>query len=156
MLDDFTQEQLTALPSLAPDTFLYIMEACEQGVESSENYIRSHACAAIDNICKFVVRESQKSERPFFGGNAAGSSNGSPNSPPGRRRSSSSKQAPATHWLMAYLQQFSNILPTLFVTVFNLVLFDDNQDQWTLSRPLYSLTLLQREASAGAKYGYKL
>ncbi|KAI9317921.1 armadillo-type protein [Dichotomocladium elegans] len=145
MLDDFTKEQLTALPSLEPNTFLYIMHALEQGVESTAPYVRSHACSAIDNICSFMVRETEKENLRQAIIQAE----------PGRvplastsleaRRSPTSKQAPATHWLMGYLAQFSNILPSMLVTVFNLILFDDNQEQWSLSRPLYVLMLLQRE-----------
>lgn len=143
MLDDFTREQLTALPSLEPNVFLYMMQALEQGVESSESFVRSKACSAIDNVCSFVVRESEKVEvRQAMNqedGNAAS------NVSLERRRSSTSKQAPATHWMMGYLSQYTTLLPSMLMTVFNLILFDDNLDQWSLSRPLYVLMLLQKE-----------
>ncbi|KAI8143944.1 hypothetical protein BJV82DRAFT_683294 [Fennellomyces sp. T-0311] len=141
LLDDFTQEQLTALPTLEPSTFLYLMQACELAVESTESFILSHACAAINNICTFVAQETEKNEIR----KSINADEGSPTPSSERRRSSSSKQAPATHWLMSYLTQFPNILPSLLVTILNLVLFDDTQDQWALSRPLYVLMLLQKE-----------
>lgn len=148
MLDDLSQEQLMALPTMAPDTFLYIMRACEQGVESSDTFIRSHACSAISNIASFVVRETERREYASRRGSSESSGTVVDESvvvSPGRRRSSNSP--PGTHWLMTYLTQFPTLLPSVFVTVFNLVLFDDNQDQWSLSRPLYALMLLQKEAS---------
>ena len=139
LLDDFTQEQLTALPTLEPSTFLYLMQGCELAVESSESFILSHACAAINNICTFVAQETEKSEiRKSIDADET-----SPAPSVERRRSSNAK--PATHWLMSYLNQFPQILPSLLVTILNLVLFDDTQDQWALSRPLYVLMLLQKE-----------
>ncbi|KAI7855239.1 armadillo-type protein [Circinella umbellata] len=143
LLDDFAQEQLTALPTLEPNTFLYLMQACELAVESTDSFILSHACATINNICTFVAQETEKNEihKSLNGSNNEDSTSNDQQ----RRRSSSSKQAPATHWLMTYLTQFPNILPSLLVTILNLVLFDDTQDQWTLSRPLYVLMLLQKQ-----------
>ena len=119
------------------------MQACELAVESTDSFILSHACATINNICTFVAQETEKNEihKSLNGSNNEDSTSNDQQ----RRRSSSSKQAPATHWLMTYLTQFPNILPSLLVTILNLVLFDDTQDQWTLSRPLYVLMLLQKQ-----------
>ncbi|CDS11717.1 hypothetical protein LRAMOSA03980 [Lichtheimia ramosa] len=121
LLDDFSKEQLVTLPTLEPNTFLYIIKACEQGIESNERYVRSHACSAIDHICTFVAHQSDQHHRQRH-----------------------QQQAPATHWLVSYFGQFPSVLPSLLVTVFNLVLFDDNSDHWALSRPLYVLMLLQK------------
>ncbi|KAG0169013.1 Exportin 7 [Apophysomyces sp. BC1034] len=134
MLDDFTHEQLMAVPNLSPDTFLYLMQACEQGVESSESWIRSHACSTVNNIASYVIKEYEKAEIR----------NSSAAAPAARRRSSASTQ-PASHWLIGYLTQFPRVLPSLLTTLFNLILFDENNDQWSLSRPLYALMLLQKE-----------
>lgn len=127
LLDDFSKEQLVTLPTLEPNTFLYIIKSCEQGIESNERYVRSHACSAIDHICTFVAHQSDQHHRQRH-----------------------QQQAPATHWLVSYFGQFPSVLPSLLVTVFNLVLFDDNSDHWALSRPLYVLMLLQKNASIQA------
>lgn len=138
MLDELSREQLMAMPSISPDAFLYLMQACEQGVESTDSLIRAHACSSIYNICNYVVKETEKAERE------ASSNSGDQLL---RRRSSgvSPNQISGTHWIMSYFRQFPQTLPTLLSTVFNLVLFDDNSDQWSLSRPLYALMILQRE-----------
>lgn len=139
LLDELTREQLMTMPNIPPEAFLYIMQACEQGVESMDSLIRAHACSAIYNICSYVVKETEKAERE---------AQSASNDPLSRRRSSvasSSNQLPGNHWLMNYLRQFNQSLPSLLSTVFNLVLFDDSSDQWSLSRPLYVLMLLQRD-----------
>lgn len=139
LLDELSREQLMAMPSFSPDAFLYLVQACEQGVESSDSLIRAHACSSIYNICSYVVKETEKAERE------AQSTSVDPLS---RRRSSvasSSNQISGNHWIMNYFRQYAQTLPSLLSTVFNLVLFDDNSDQWSLSRPLYALMLLQRD-----------
>jgi exportin-7 len=139
LLDELSREQLMAMPSISPEAFLYLVQACEQGVESSDSLIRAHACSSIYNICSYVVKETEKAERE------AQSTSVDPLS---RRRSSvasSSNQISGNHWIMNYFRQFTQTLPSLLSTVFNLVLFDDNSDQWSLSRPLYVLMLLQRD-----------
>ncbi|CAG8655773.1 20830_t:CDS:2, partial [Gigaspora rosea] len=57
----------------------------------------------------------------------------------------SAMQKPKQHWLLIYLNEFSTVLPTLFVANFNVVLFEDRQNQWSLSRPLLCLILLNQD-----------
>ncbi|CAG8489054.1 27229_t:CDS:10 [Gigaspora margarita] len=57
----------------------------------------------------------------------------------------SAMQKPKQHWLLVYLNEFSTVLPTLFVANFNVVLFEDRQNQWSLSRPLLCLILLNQD-----------
>jgi exportin-7 len=139
------------MPSVSPEAFLYLVKACESGVESSDSVVRSHACSSIYNICTFVVKETEKMER---GNQNSSSSNNSEAMLARRRRSSVASQSSmgGNHWLINYLQQTPATLPSLFSTVFNLVLFDDSSDQWSLSRPLYALILLQRDVSF---YGHR-
>ncbi|KAI7869031.1 armadillo-type protein [Spinellus fusiger] len=136
MLDDFSQEQLMALPHLSPDMFLYMMRACEHGIESNETWVRTHACSAINKIASFVAKETEREEL---------------------RRSldmedlsegvdqHSSITGTSPHWITSYFVQFPHVLPSLFSTLFGLILFDDNNEQWSFSRPLYSIMLLQKE-----------
>lgn len=126
-----------AIPNISPEAFLYIVQACEQGVESSDTLIRDHASSSIFNMCSFVIKEVEKVEREAQ----------STTDPLARRRSSvaSGNQIPGNHWIVAYLRQFPQTLPTLFSSVFNLVLFDNTSDKWSLSRSLYALMLLQKE-----------
>ncbi|KAI9252218.1 armadillo-type protein [Helicostylum pulchrum] len=54
MLDEFASEQMMVDPNMPAEGFLYIMEACEQGVESSDNWIRTHACSTINSIYHYT------------------------------------------------------------------------------------------------------
>lgn len=122
------------MPSISPEAFLYIVQACDKGAESSDSLICAHACSSIYNICSYVILQTEKSEREASTEDALT-----------RRRSSAASDISSNHWLMQYVRQFTQALPTLLSTIFSLVLFEDNSDQWSLSRPLYGLMLLQKE-----------
>lgn len=148
MLDEFSVEQMMVDPQMPPEAFLYILEACEQGVESSDNWIRTHACSIINNICTFVIQETEKAElrhQEDSEGADIEEKEKSVSSRKSRRRSMVQGV-----WFLNYLSQFPHVLPKLFSTLFGLILFDDNNDQWQLSRPLYTLVLLQRDVSASS------
>ncbi|CAG8800744.1 3124_t:CDS:2, partial [Racocetra persica] len=57
----------------------------------------------------------------------------------------SAMQKPKQHWLLVYLNEYPTVLPTLFIANFNVVLFEDRQNQWSLSRPLLCLILLNQD-----------
>ncbi|CAJ0768992.1 1055_t:CDS:10 [Entrophospora sp. SA101] len=57
----------------------------------------------------------------------------------------SSRSKPKPHWLLTYLSRFPDILRYLFVVNFNVVLFEERQNQWSLSRPLLCLILLNKD-----------
>ncbi|OZJ04255.1 hypothetical protein BZG36_02466 [Bifiguratus adelaidae] len=57
----------------------------------------------------------------------------------------SEKKNHPNHWLLNYFKQYTDILPFLFSTVFNTVLFEDKAIQWSLSRPLLALILLNQD-----------
>lgn len=140
MLDELSREQLMAMPNISPEAFLYIIQACERGVESGDTLICAHACSSIYNMCSFVVRETEKAERDAH----------TTTEVLARRRSSvasGNQTMGGNHWLIQYFRQFTQALPTLLASVFSLILFEDNSDQWSLSRPLYGLMLLQKEYS---------
>lgn len=118
-LDTFTDGHMMRLSNMDSDAFLYMMRALGTGVKSLEPSVCSQACAAIDHLCTFVVKETERQ-----------------NSKPTK-----------THWLLLYLSQYTDILPFLFTTVFNVVLFEDKPIQWSLSRPLLGLILLHKEVS---------
>lgn len=121
MLDEFSLEQMMIDP-ITPEAFLYIMEICEQGIECNDSTIRAHACSTINHLCTFVIQKTELQEL---------------------QQQKKRKSSP----FLGYFQQFPQILPKLLTTLFGMILFDDNNDQWHLSRPLYTLVLLERDVS---------
>lgn len=60
MLDEFSSEQMMMYNQLPPEAFLYIIASCEQGIESDDTLIRSHACSTILHLCTFVIEKKAK------------------------------------------------------------------------------------------------
>ena len=46
-----------------------------------------------------------------------------------------------------HLQQRPELLPTLLTTLFEIVLFEDCPNQWSLSRPMLSLILINEQVN---------
>ncbi|CAO3610792.1 unnamed protein product [Mucor hiemalis] len=146
MLDEFSVEQMMVDPSMPAEAFLYIFESCERGVESSDSWIRTHACSTINNICTFVIGETEKAD--LYVRHEQSDPTKSPTSPSAAARRIRKKSQQQGAWFLDYLNRFPHVLRTLLTTLFGLILFDDNNDQWQLSRPLYTLVLLQRDFAA--------
>ncbi len=49
-----------------------------------------------------------------------------------------------------HLRQRPELLPTLLTTLFEIVLFEDCTNQWSLSRPMLSLILVNEQARSSA------
>ncbi|CEI97743.1 hypothetical protein RMCBS344292_11870 [Rhizopus microsporus] len=124
MMDEFSNEQMMIDPNLPAEAFLYILEACEIGIESSDPYIRTHACTTLNNILTFVVQERERAQP---------------------KEKEMKKRRPSHTLVLNYFNQFPQVLPRMLTSVFGMILFDDNNDQWQLSRPLYTLVLLERD-----------
>ncbi|KAI8064521.1 armadillo-type protein [Gongronella butleri] len=137
VLDEWSRDQLMALPTPpAPEVFLYLMESCEQGLETLDAGVRAHVCAIIFNFGMFLANQTHKMQT----------------NPSQRRRRSSAANSlidPANdtpeHWLVVYFKQYPSILPTLMSTLFYLALFENTQEQWSICRPLYVLIYLRRD-----------
>ncbi|KAG1506840.1 hypothetical protein G6F53_009394 [Rhizopus delemar] len=123
MVDEFSNEQMMMDPNMPAEAFLYLLEACEIGVESNDPYIRTHACTTLNNICTYLVQARENASI----------------------QKDKEKRRRDHGLLLSYFNQFPQALPKLLTTVFGMILFDDNSDQWQLSRPLYTLVLLERE-----------
>ncbi|KAI8637367.1 armadillo-type protein [Parasitella parasitica] len=142
MLDEFSVEQMMVDPNMPPETFLYVLQACEQGVQSNDAWIRTHACSTLNNICTFLIQESEKADlRPS---NFTSQDDGTKKEKLFILRKNKALRGA---WFLNCLTQYPQVLPKLLTTLFGLILFDDNNDQWQLSRPLYTLVLLEREVS---------
>ncbi|ORX56804.1 hypothetical protein DM01DRAFT_1334363 [Hesseltinella vesiculosa] len=123
MVNDFTVEQLKSIPMLPMEPFLFILESCEQGIQIAEPAIRTHACATLDHILTFVVEQESSMIKK---------------SRKSQRRAS---------WCLEYVKGNPQLLASLLVVLFGMLLFDNNNDQWQLSRPLYVLLLLQKDSA---------
>ncbi|KAI8879866.1 hypothetical protein K501DRAFT_255961 [Backusella circina FSU 941] len=134
MIDEMTKEQLMRLPHLSAEVFVNIIKICENGVSSTNDLVRAYSCSSIFNICQAAIKQTEKLEKP-----APQSSNIS------TWKRSTGASISENHWLKSHLDEHPSLLQSLLSTIFSIVLFDNGSDQWSLSKPLYGLMILQRE-----------
>ncbi|KAF9425387.1 Exportin 7, partial [Podila epigama] len=65
--------------------------------------------------------------------------------PVSKRRQQQQQEQQSTHWLVEYLMLNREILSYLFLILFQVVVFENRSNYWSLSRPLLGLILLNRE-----------
>ncbi|KAI8069371.1 armadillo-type protein [Gongronella butleri] len=123
LVDEFALSQLKSIPMLPMEPFVFILESCEQGVRIDDPYIRTHASATLDHVLTFVIEQEASLVKK---------------SRKNQRRSS---------WCLEYVKGNPHLMASLLVVLFGMVLFDTNNDQWQLSRPLYVLMLLQKDVA---------
>lgn len=58
---------------------------------------------------------------------------------------------PCVQKVAEHLQQRPELLPTLLTTLFEIVLFEECSNQWSLSRPMLSLILINEQVGLCAE-----
>jgi exportin-7 len=96
------------------NTFSSIISSLEQGIKSLDLSISSQSASAIDNLVAYYFKHQPRGEKP----NEAGAA------------------------LEKHLSSYPDALPRLLTTLFEVVLFEDCSNQWSLSRPMLTLILV--------------
>jgi exportin-7 len=104
-------------------TFAHLARSLEAGLRSLDVSISSQCAAAIDNLAGFYF----KAVNPVIGENPA----------------------QGAEAIAAHINQLPTLFPEMLKTLFDIVLFEDCSNQWSLSRPTLSLILVN-EAHYGA------
>ncbi|KAJ3037278.1 Exportin 7, partial [Rhizophlyctis rosea] len=112
LIEAFTQEQFLFLKDISTDSFTYIVHACAEGVKAQEN-VSSLACAIIDNIASFVVRQTMLSK-------------------------------PISHTLFLRAEEQLQLFTLLMSRILDIVLLEDTTNNWSMTRPLLPLVLINR------------
>jgi len=119
LIEVLCHNHMGMLASCEPGTFGYIVRSLEAGLRSLDVSISSQAAAAIDNLAAFYFRALN----PTVGENpAAGSEK-----------------------IAQHVSGQPGLFPDMLKTLFDIVLFEDCTNQWSLSRPMLSLILVNEQ-----------
>ncbi|KAF9402515.1 Exportin 7 [Mortierella sp. AD011] len=88
---------------------------------------------------------SQRSSVELTRGGGPPNSGNNGGRPISKRRQQQQQQRQETHWLVDYLLANKEILSYLLMVFFHVVAFENRSNYWSLSRPLLSLILLNRD-----------
>ncbi|XP_021857908.1 uncharacterized protein [Spinacia oleracea] len=104
--------------NLDTSTFMRIMGSLESGLKGLDTGISTQCASAIENLAAFYFNNITMGEAP---------------------------SSPAAISLARHIAECPTLFPEILKTLFELVLFEDCPNQWSLSRPILSLILISEQ-----------
>ncbi|CAF0733817.1 unnamed protein product, partial [Brachionus calyciflorus] len=118
LLETLTSDHMSFVSMLEPQVFLYLLSTISEGLSSIDSTISTSCCTALDHIITFLFKNMSK-----------------------QKRGHQSHQIP----LIQIYQQQPQVLQQILSTVINIIIFEDCKNQWSMSRPLLGLILLNEQ-----------
>jgi exportin-7 len=122
LLETLTADHMSFISMLEPQVFLYILSTISEGLSSLDSIISTSCCSALDHVITFLFKLLTKQKRVV----------------------QQSQQQQNTTLLQVYQQQ-PQVFQQILTTVINIIIFEDCRNQWSMSRPLLGLILLNEQ-----------
>ncbi|MED6204293.1 hypothetical protein PIB30_008113 [Stylosanthes scabra] len=124
LLEVLFNSHLTFILNLDTNTFMHIVGSLESGLKGLDTSISSQCASAVDNLAAFYFNNITMGEAPTL---------------------------PASVNLTCHIAECPNLFPEILKTLFEIILFEDCGNQWSLSRPMLSLILLSEQIFSDLK-----
>jgi len=123
LLDTLADDHMAFLATLEPSVFLYLLASISEGLQALDSMVCNGCCATLDNIVSYLFKKvTQKGKKSRVAGQLV------ENDP-----------------LLAVINHRPEILQQMLQMVLNIIMFEDCRNQWSMSRPLLGLILLNEE-----------
>ncbi|KAH9499291.1 Exportin 7 [Bulinus truncatus] len=121
LLECLAQDHMSFISNLEPQVFLYLLSSISEGLTALDTMVCTGCCATLDNIITYLFRRliNKKKQTP--------------------------NQVPDSEAFLCILEVHPEILQQMLSTVLNIIMFEDCRNQWSMSRPLLGLILLNEE-----------
>ncbi|KAH9619691.1 hypothetical protein KSS87_015760 [Heliosperma pusillum] len=123
-LEVLFSSHISVVLNLDTNTFVRIAGSLESGLKGLDTNISSQCASAIDNLGAFYFNNITMGEAPSL---------------------------PAAVNLSRYIAECPTLFPEILKTLFELYLYEDCFNQWSLSRPILSLILISEQLYADLK-----
>ena len=157
LLDVLCHSHQGAIATCDTATFAFLVSSLDAGLKSLDVSVSSQCAAAIDNLASYYLKHAIASDTP---------------SPTAQARSCALNAAlrnKLLHWCLRsikrflrncmvwlptlqaigeHLRQRPELFPAILTTLFEVALFENCSNQWSLSRPMLSLILLNEQVCA--------
>ncbi|XP_035214477.1 exportin-7-like isoform X2 [Stegodyphus dumicola] len=124
LLECLAQDHMNFLSTLEPQLFLYILSSISEGLSSSDTMVCAGCCAALDHLVTYIFKKVMRA---------------------GKQRRTSGSDQREEETCLRVLKQHPEILQQMLSTNLNIVIFEECRNQWSMSRPLLGLILLNEE-----------
>ncbi|XP_017780137.1 PREDICTED: exportin-7 isoform X3 [Nicrophorus vespilloides] len=122
LLEYLAQDHMAFLSTLEPHVFLYILSSISEGLTALDTMVCTGCCATLDHIVTYLFK--QLTQKAF----------------PGKK-----PVVPISDMFLKVLEVHPEILQQILSTVLNVIMFEDCRNQWSMSRPLLGLILLNAD-----------
>ncbi|NWQ80180.1 RBP17 protein, partial [Columbina picui] len=123
LLECLTQDHMSFITSLEPRAFFYILTSISEGLTAVDTIVSSSCCASLDYIVTYLFKHLSKGKKT-----------------PRCRDISQDGQR-----LLHFMQQNPDVLQQMMSILLNTIIFEDCRNQWSVSRPLLGLILLNEK-----------
>ncbi|KAH0956372.1 hypothetical protein HN011_009423 [Eciton burchellii] len=132
LLECLAQDHMVFLSTLEPRVFLYILSSISEGLTAigalkdsyTDTMVCTECCATLDHIVTYLFKQLYQKAYP------------------GRKNAVVSGGG---ELFLQVLKQHPEILQQILSTVLNVIMYEDCRNQWSMSRPLLGLILLNEE-----------
>ncbi|XP_066888403.1 ran-binding protein 17 isoform X4 [Kogia breviceps] len=124
LLECLTQDHMTFVTNLEPPVLLYILTSISEGLSTLDTVVSSSCCTSLDYIVTYLFKHIAKE---------------------GRKPLRCREAAQAGQRLLHFMQQNPEVLQQMMSVLMNTIVFEDCRNQWSVSRPLLGLILLNKK-----------
>nr|XP_022904313.1 exportin-7-A-like [Onthophagus taurus] len=133
LLECLAQDHMSFLSTLEPHVFLYLLSSISEGLTAlgaqlnnyTDTMVCTGCCATLDHIVTYLFKKLTQKVYPGKKPHAA--------------------MAPSSDMFLKVLEVHPEILQQILSTVLNVIMFEDCRNQWSMSRPLLGLILLNED-----------
>jgi len=119
LLETLTADHMAFISMLEPQVFLYILSTISDGLSAIDSMISTNCCSSLDHILTHLFKSLSKQ----------------------KRNQQQQQQTP----LVQVYQQEPQVFQQVLRNVINIIVFEDCRNQWSMSRPLLGLILLNEQ-----------
>ncbi|XP_021371890.1 exportin-7-like [Mizuhopecten yessoensis] len=122
LLECLANDHMTFISNLEPQVFLYILTTISEGLTALDTMVCTGCCATLDTIITYLFKRLTTKKKKSHPGTV-----------------------PDSEAFLRILELHPDILQQMLSTVLNIIMFEDCRNQWSMSRPLLGLILLNEE-----------
>ncbi|XP_057585231.1 ran-binding protein 17 isoform X4 [Hippopotamus amphibius kiboko] len=124
LLECLTQDHMSFITNLEPPVLLYVLTSVSEGLTTLDTVVSSSCCTSLDSIVTYLFKHIAKEGKKLLRCREAAQS--------GQR-------------LLHFMQQNPEVLQQMMSVLMNTIVFEDCRNQWSVSRPLLGLILLDEK-----------
>nr|XP_019596721.1 PREDICTED: ran-binding protein 17 isoform X2 [Rhinolophus sinicus] len=124
LLESLTQDHMSFITNLEPPVLLYVLTSISEGLTTLDTLVSSSCCTSLDYIVTYLFKHIAKEGKK-----------------PLRYREATR----AGQRLLHFMQQNPDVLQQMMSVLMNTIVFEDCRNQWSVSRPLLGLILLNEK-----------